>query len=625
MKTQAETGNWHIALRSISDEDAAVIAARPDVEAVVPYDVLNFRGDQGYTLNGTETLICGSEEGLFTKILSDIIAEGNFPQNDNEAMVSVNAKEMIGLSIGDPIAVSLPDGTELPFIISGFVENTANLMSSDSYGVFITTEKYRAITSGTADGKPSEKNTFFYVRFSDTGNIQNRILELKSQFGLSDEPVSENTKLLGLLGQSSDSFMMQVYISATVLFVLVLFAGTMMIASSLNSNVAQRTEFFGLLRCIGATPRQVMRLVRKEALRWCRFAIPAGVLSGMAVIWILCFILRFLSPEFFGEMPAFSISVPSIAAGMLVGLLTVLLAARSPAKRASKVSPLAAVSGNANDLQPVRKAANTKRLKVDTALGIHHAKASCRNFVLTVCSFALSIVLFLAFSVAITFMNHTLTPLYPWAPDLSIVSPDNSCDSGILIVSEDTFRQITGEENYTIIDMQLSSDATDEDVNAIHRAYGTGFDFVDKRMDNNSTLGVYYCVWLFLYGFLVLIALITVFNVINSIALSVSARTKQYGAFRAIGLSSRQLSRMVIAEASTYAITGCVAGTLLGLICNRVLFALLINSKWGDSWAVPWAELGIILLIMVLSVILAVGGPIKKIQKMSIADTISAQ
>ena len=125
IKTQAETGNWHIALRNISDEDAAIIAARSDIEAVVAYDVLNFRGDQGYTLNGTETLICGSDEGLFTQILSDIIAEGNFPQNDNEAMVSVNAKEMIGLSIGDQIAVNLPDGTELAFTISGFVENTA--------------------------------------------------------------------------------------------------------------------------------------------------------------------------------------------------------------------------------------------------------------------------------------------------------------------------------------------------------------------------------------------------------------------------------------------------------------------------------------------------------------------
>ena len=204
-------------------------------------------------------------------------------------------------------------------------------------------------------------------------------MDLKSQFDLSDEQVFENTKLLGLLGQSSNSFMMQVYASAGVLFVLVLFAGIMMIASSLNSNVAQRTEFFGLMRCIGATPKQVMRLVRKEALGWCRFAIPIGVLSGVVVIWILCFVLRFLSPEYFGAMPAFSISIPSILAGIVVGLLTVLLAARSPAKRASNVSPLAAVSGNANALQPVRKAANTKWLKVETSLGIHPAKSSRKN------------------------------------------------------------------------------------------------------------------------------------------------------------------------------------------------------------------------------------------------------
>lgn len=61
-------------------------------------------------------------------------------------------------------------------------------------------------------------------------------------------------------------------------------AGIMMIASSLNSNVAQRTEFFGLMRCIGATPKQVMRLVRKEALSWCRLAIPVGISIGIVVI-----------------------------------------------------------------------------------------------------------------------------------------------------------------------------------------------------------------------------------------------------------------------------------------------------------------------------------------------------
>ena len=173
--------------------------------------------------------------------------------------------------------------------------------------------------------------------------------------------------------------------------------------------------------------------------------------------------------------------------------------------------------------------------------------------------------------------------------------------------------------------MQLSTSATDDDVNAIHRTYGAGFNFVDKRMDNSSTLGVYYCVWLFLYGFLTLIALITIFNVINSIALSVAARTKQYGAFRAIGLSTHQLSRMVIAEAATYAVSGCIIGTLLGLICHKLLFGLLISSNWGEAWTIPFMELGIILIIVVFSVILAVYGPIRRIRKMSIVDTISAQ
>ena len=77
------------------------------------------------------------------------------------------------------------------------------------------------------------------------------------------------------------------------------------------------------------------------------------------------------------------------------------------------------------------------------------------------------------------------------------------------------------------------------------------------------------------------IALITIFNVVNSIAMSVASRTKQYGAFRAIGLSTRQLSKMVVAEAGAYALSGSVAGTVLGLLANR-----LAPCSWtGPSFA----------------------------------------
>ena len=56
--------------------------------------------------------------------------------------------------------------------------------------------------------------------------------------------------------------------------------------------------------------------------------------------------------------------------------------------------------------------------------------------------------------------------------------------------------------------------------------------------------------------------------------MSVSARLKQYGAFRAIGVSMGQLSKMIVAEAFTYTIIGGVVGTVLGLFCNKLLLTL---------------------------------------------------
>lgn len=735
LQAQQEKGNWHIGIRGISDEDAKLISSRPEVATVADYGVLNYRGEQGYTLSGKNVVICGSNESVVTEIFTTL-DKGTFPANENEALVTNNAKNMLHLEIGEQIVITMPDGRKILYTISGFMNNAAKLMSEDSYGVFLTTESFRAIYPDGTNSNPADY-TMRYVQFKSARNIQSNIADIKQQFELSDEQVSENTELLGLLGQSSNSFMLQVYATAVILFILVLIAGVLMITSSMNSNVAQRTEFFGMVRCIGATPKQVMQLVRKEALNWCRFAIPIGVVGGMVLVRVLCFILRQLSPEYFGGMPALSISYPSIIAGIVVGLLTVLLAARSPAKKASKVSPLAAVTGNANVLQPVKKAANTKFFKIDISLGIHHAKASKKNFILMISSFSISIILFLAFSVTIDFMNHTLTPLQPWTADISVISPEDTCsvkaefieelqqnpavknvygrmfaynvpvivngeekvvdlisyedmqfdwakdyvlsgslekaqsenntglivfepqndieagdvitlnlngsqadieivgmlsdcpfnnrqDAGKLICSEDTFRKLTGETEYTIIDIQLSQDATENDVNEIHRLVGSQYTFSDERMGNSNTRGAYYCFGLFIYGFLVLIALITLFNIINSIAMSVAAKMKQYGAFRAIGLSNRQLAKMIIAEASTYAITGTICGSILGIVCNKILFSKLITYQWGDIWSVPLVELGIIIVVVAIAVILAVRNPIRKMKETSIVDTISA-
>lgn len=729
MQARIEYGNWHISIKDINDEQAKLISVRPEIENFSWYGVANFSGNEGVTLNNKNTVICGSNEKWATEMLVDFIVEGTFPQNDNEAIITEGAKASLGLQVGSQITINTPDKTELQFIISGFCQDTSKTMSEDFYGIFLTANKFKSIYP--------EDNGIYYVQFSPYCSIQKTINDIKLQFGLSDKQISENTKLLGLLGQSGDSFMAQIYGAAIILFILVMLAGVLMIASSLNSNIVQRTEFFGMIRCIGATPNQIMKLVRKEAVSWCKLAIPLGISIGIILIWALCAMLRYLSPDYFEAMPALAISLPSILAGTCSGILTVLLAARSPAKRASKVSPLVAVSGNANSLKPVHKAANTKFLKIDTALGIYHAKSTKKNFILMVGSFSLSIILFLAFSVTVDFMNHSITPLKPWTADISIISPDNNCsissvllqqvqqnpvvkqaygrmfaynipvningiqkkvdlvsyeknqfewakdymlegslqvvqqedytglivfeqqniiqagdivtlnfnnysanieivgllssspfnnspDIGTIICSENTFKQITGISDYTIIDMQLKANATDTDVELIHQLAGTEFNFSDSRLKNRGTLGTYYSFGLFIYGFLAVIAMITVFNIINSIAMSVAARIKQYGVFRAIGLTNRQLEKMIVAEALTYAIFGSICGCIVGLTLNKFLYEKLVTFRWGEAWSIPFIELCIIIGIVIASVILAVQKPIKQIRKMSIVDTISA-
>ena len=82
-------------------------------------------------------------------------------------------------------------------------------------------------------------------------------------------------------------------LTAVVLFLLILIAGVLMIASSINNSVAQRIKFFGMMRCIGMSKQQIIRFVRLEALNWCKTAVPIGLVLGIVVTWGLCAALRF--------------------------------------------------------------------------------------------------------------------------------------------------------------------------------------------------------------------------------------------------------------------------------------------------------------------------------------------
>ena len=529
-------------------------------------------------------------------------------------------------------------------------------------------------------------------------------------------------------------------LTAGVMFLLVLFAGVLMISSSISSSVAQRTQFFGMMRCIGMSKRQIIRFVRLEALNWCKTAVPIGLVLGILTSWVLCAVLRFLVGEEFSNIPLFGISGIGIVSGILVGVISVLLAARTPAKYAAKVSPVAAVTGNSEKVKTGHHAVHTGFLRIETALGVHHAVAAKKNLFLMTGSFALSIILFLSFSVLIDFVDH-LMPQSAATSDIDISSSDgaNSIDSDLvqtltnmegvkqvygrrssfdvaagldgdttlsstvdlvsfddfdlkalqkdgtlrwgsdlskvygdsgyvlatwdqnsswavgdtilvgneqltiagllkydpfsgdgltggkitLITSGETFTRLTGITDYSLIMIQTTSGATDEDVAAIRQIVEqNGYTMNDKRDERTS--GTYFAFVACVYAFLGIITLVTVMNIMNSISMSVSARIKQYGSMRAVGMDGRQLSKMILAEAFTYAFWGCFIGCAIGLPFSKMMYDFLITNQFPyASWSLPVGSLAVIVLFVIVAAVLAVYSPAKRIRTISVTETIN--
>ena len=517
----------------------------------------------------------------------------------------------------------------------------------------------------------------------------------------------EQTRLLEKHGSLSFAELFQselgqaFILTAGGVFVLILSAGVLMISSSINSSIAQRVKFFGMMRCIGMSRRQIIRFVRLEALNWCKTAVPIGLVLGIIASWGLCAALRFLVGEEFSNIPLFGFSIIGIVSGIVVGVVTVLLAARAPARRAAKVSPAAAVSGSSESAGAQLHPVKARLVKIETALGIHHAVSARKNLFLMTGSFALSIILFLCFSVLIDFVNCVM-PQSAADSDIGITSSDgtNSINSGLVqtlsgmegvrraygrrscfeipaglngdttfsttidLISYDDFdldclkkdgllkrgsdlSKVYGDSDYvlatwdwnspwkigdkirigeeeldSLVMVQLTGSADDADVDAIRSTTGNEYVFSDKR--DQRTSGTYLAFVTCVYGFLGIITLVSVLNIVNSISMSVSARMKQYGAMRAVGMDEHQVTKMIAAEAFTYAFLGGIIGCGIGVPVSRMIFNFLIVDHFSYvAWSLPVASLAIILLFVVTAAVLAVYAPAKRIRNISVTETIN--
>lgn len=140
------------------------------------------------------------------------------------------------------------------------------------------------------------------------------------------------------LGSSIDSAMI---LAIVVFLLLVIFTGYLIIYNIFRISVSNDVRFYGLLKTIGTTPRQLKRLIRHQALFLSVVGIPIGFLGGYGVGSVLT--PAVMSTTIMGEIVKVSASPVIFLLSGIFALFTVLLSCRRPGRMAAKVSPVEAV------------------------------------------------------------------------------------------------------------------------------------------------------------------------------------------------------------------------------------------------------------------------------------------
>ena len=189
------------------------------------------------------------------------------------------------------------------------------------------------------------------------------------------------------LGESMDAATL---LAIAAFLALVIFTGYLIIYNIFQISVTGDIRFYGLLKTIGVTPRQLRRMIRQQALFLCIAGIPVGLLLGYGVGAFLTPVVM-ARTTFGAGVSTVSTSPLIFLASALFALLTVMLSCARPGKIASKVSPVEATKYT-ETVKSKKKKRTTRGAKV-YQMAFANLGRNKRKTVLVVISLSLSVVL----------------------------------------------------------------------------------------------------------------------------------------------------------------------------------------------------------------------------------------
>ncbi|GBG10314.1 hypothetical protein PAT3040_05042 [Paenibacillus agaridevorans] len=261
----------------------------------------------------------------------------SYPEKRNEVIVPTWILDK--LNIPEPtIGMTLPltyrseagESTE-SFILSGWYTDYSQLRSGNA-GVIIVSREF-AESAGAGFG---DKGTVASIAFKGGSSIDQNMSRLEQ-----DLKLNEDQNLASYSNtESQNNSKMATALGIIGIIVFIMFSGYLLIYNVLYISVATDTKFYGLLKTIGMTRKQIIKMVNGQAVRLAWIGIPIGVAAGM----ITALVAVPLAIEAFTLDTEVEISFhPVIYAGAaLFAWLTTMAGCRKPARIAAKISPVEA-------------------------------------------------------------------------------------------------------------------------------------------------------------------------------------------------------------------------------------------------------------------------------------------
>lgn len=394
------SGYYHVQLVNVDKNDLEKIKDNKDFSRVmsVGYTGLTHIGIENEEEGNMDSLVISMDEDTFKELKQEVL-EGTFPKNNKEILIDNNLSKYYDIKVGDTINVA----TDI------------NVSSLGGYEVtYDKLEEYKVVGIGSYYGTSvtTKNDSSMYMAYLTLKNPRNHKKAISNLLGVNDYRKDKSAKYVANVNRellrwevfsfSEDTTKFLTTVLAVVILI-ILVTSVFSIRNSFAISTNEKIRLYGMLASIGATKKQIKRMVLFEGLCLGIIGIGGGIILGSFVVWLLTLIINTLAVNanlVDNSMLYYKFSFISIIMATLVSIVMIYLSTISSSRKASKVSPI----------QNIRNSDNIKAKKLRVpffirkifatggVLAYKNLKRSKKKYRVTVISLSVSILIFIMVS-----------------------------------------------------------------------------------------------------------------------------------------------------------------------------------------------------------------------------------